>query len=81
MKMVHKGDWKLAFDMMGNGQLYNLKEDPYELNNLFESPKAAAPRNELMAELLKWTIRTQDDLPVAAYKHKWPARNWYSPYK
>ena len=31
-----------------------------------------------MADLLRWTIRTQDDLPVAAYRPKWAPRNWYS---
>jgi arylsulfatase A-like enzyme len=81
MKMVRMAGWKLVFDMMGSGQLYHLREDPYELNNLYGSANAAGPQAELMAELLKWTIRTQDDLPVAAYKPKWPSRNWYTPYK
>ncbi|MCL4401782.1 MAG: sulfatase-like hydrolase/transferase [Acidobacteria bacterium] len=81
MKMVRRGDWKLIFDMMGNGQLYNLAEDPYELKNLFGQPHAAATQNQLTADLLRWTIRTQDDLPLAAYKTKWPVRNWYAKYK
>jgi arylsulfatase A-like enzyme len=28
-----------------------------------------------------WTIRTEDDLPLAAYATKWPKRNWYAPYR
>ena len=39
-----------------------------------------ALRNRLVQELLAWTIRTQDDLPIAAYKVKWPKRNWYASY-
>jgi arylsulfatase A-like enzyme len=81
LKMVRMGDWKLLFDMMGNGELYNLAADPYELENLFQNPSAAAERNRLLQELLAWTIRTEDDLPVAAYKTKWPKRNWYAPYR
>ena len=81
MKMVRRGDWKLIYDMMGNGQLYNLAQDPYELKNLFGNPQAAAMQSQLMAELLRWTIRTQDDLPIAAYQAKWAKRNWYANYR
>jgi len=81
LKMVRMGDWKLLFDMMGNGELYNLAEDPYELRNLFESPDVAEIRERLLRELLAWTIRTQDDLPIAQYKTKWPKRNWYALYR
>jgi arylsulfatase A-like enzyme len=81
MKMVRRGDWKLTFDMMGSGQLYDLAKDPYELTNLFGQPGATAIQNQLMADLLRWTIRTQDDLPFAAYPPKLAKRNWYSLYK
>lgn len=81
LKMVRRGDWKLVFDMMGNGQLYNLAADPCELQNLYQEPGAAAMRAQLTTDLLRWTIRTQDDLPVAGYAAKWPARNWYASYR
>jgi arylsulfatase A-like enzyme len=77
LKMVRLGDWKLTFDMMGNGKLYHLARDPYELKDLYQDPSAAEMRNRLTAELLRWTIRTQDDLPVAAYTVKWPEHGWY----
>lgn len=78
LKMVRRGDWKLTFDMMGNGQLYNLALDPYELKNLFGRSEVAATQQALLADLLRWTIRTQDDLPTAAYQAKWADRNWLS---
>jgi arylsulfatase A-like enzyme len=78
LKMVRRGDWKLTFDMMGNGQLYNLAQDPYELRNLYGQREAATVQQALMADLLRWTIRTQDDLPAAAYQTKWADRNWLS---
>ncbi len=81
MKTIRRGDWKLNWDMMGNGQLYNIAKDYYELTNLFDDPATRTIRDQLIAELLTWTIRTQDDLPLAAYPPKWPKHNWYAPYR
>ena len=84
--MVRMGDWKLIFDMMGYGQIYHLPWDPCELKNLFGHPSAAAVQGSLMAELLMWTIRTQDSLPTGRqdvkYQTKWSTvHNWYAPYR
>ena len=76
-KCVRRGDWKLTYDMMGTGELYNLADDPYELKNLFGQAGHGDMQHRLMANLLEWTIRTQDDLPLAAYQDKWAPRNWY----
>ncbi|HEX6545384.1 MAG TPA: sulfatase-like hydrolase/transferase [Bryobacteraceae bacterium] len=81
LKMVRMGEWKLYFDMLGNGELYHLPSDPFELTNRFRDTSVAAHRNELLAQLLTWTIRTEDDLPLAAYQTKWPKRNWYALYQ
>src|SRR5699024_9755443 len=35
MRMVRKNNWKLAYDMEGSGQLYDLDKDPLELLNLY----------------------------------------------
>ncbi len=85
-KMVRMGDWKLIYDMMEYGQMYNLRADPCELHNLFGHAGVATEQVRLMSELLMWTIRTQDSLPTGAqnvkYQTKWPAdHNWYSPYR
>jgi len=64
MRMVRKGDWKLIFDVLGQGQLYNLKDDPGELKNLFGQPTCARAQSDLMAELLVWMMRAQDPLPL-----------------
>ena len=85
-KMVRMGEWKLVYDMMGYGQLFHLPSDPAELRNRFDDEAAAQPRNALLAELLMWTIRSQDSLPTgpqnSKYRTKWPAlHNWYAPYR
>lgn len=64
LRMVRKGDWKLTWDMEGAGALYNLAEDPVEVNDRFGQPEHAAVQQALMAELLTWLLRTQDPLPL-----------------
>ena len=78
MKCVRMGQWKLTFDMLGSGELYDLEADPAELANLFDDPAHAQVRHPLVEELLRWTIRAEDDLPVANYVPKRAARNWYA---
>jgi arylsulfatase A-like enzyme len=85
-KMVRMDDWKLIYDMMGYGQLYHLPSDLCELKNLFGQPSAAQMQARLMAELLMWTIRSQDSLPTGPqnrhYQTKWSQKhNWYAPYR
>ena len=83
MRMVRKGDWRLVFDMQGRGQLYNLAEDPMELNNLYEDPRYIDVQREMLAELLMWTLRTQDPLPYPKDKYmvKEDSRNFWAPYR
>lgn len=81
LKMVRMGKWKLMFDMMGRGQLYDLDADPGELNNLYDDPAHRQTRLEMVEELLKWTIRAEDDLPGANYTPKPAERNWYAAYR
>jgi arylsulfatase A-like enzyme len=77
-KMVRMGEWKLIYDMLGNGELYHLPSDPGELDNRYHDPLCAEVRTRLLEELLTWTIRTEDDLPGGAYTPKRIARNWYA---
>ena len=85
-KMVRMAEWKLIYDMMGYGQLYNLKEDPCELRNLFNKAETSSIQAQLMTELAMWLIRVQDALPTGPqnrkYQTKWPREhNWLAPYR
>ena len=64
LRMVRKGDWKLAMDNNGRGELYNLEADPSEINNLFGNKKYISEQLDFLKELLTWNIRLQDPLPV-----------------
>ena len=70
MRMVRKDDWKLVFDMQGNGWMYNLHEDPAELCNLYNLPEFSETQNNLLQELLKQTLRAQDSLPLGGNKYE-----------
>ncbi|TWV13230.1 sulfatase-like hydrolase/transferase [Bacteroidaceae bacterium HV4-6-C5C] len=63
-RMVRMGDWKLIIDSNGKGELYNLKKDPFELNNLFGQNKFVNEQNSLLVKLLSWELRLQDPLPL-----------------
>lgn len=85
-KMVRMDDWKLVYDMMGYGQMFNLKADLCELKNLFNHPAHGRQQATLMSELAMWIIRTEDSLPSGPqnrkYQTKWSSQhNWYTPYR
>jgi arylsulfatase A-like enzyme len=81
LKMVRMGRWKLLFDALGHGELYDLDRDPGELRNLYDDPAHKETRSELLEELLRWTIRTEDDLPGGRYLPKRAERNWHAPHR
>ena len=69
-RMLRKGDWKIVMDMEGKGELYNLKNDKAELKNLFDTSKYQSIKMELMQDLLKWEISTQDPLPIPQHRYR-----------
>lgn len=83
LRTVRKGDWKLDFDMQGRGQLYCLADDPFELQNRFGDPDVAETERDMLAELLTWTLRVSDPLPlpVRRYRLKTDPRGWWTPYR
>lgn len=77
LKMVRKGDFKLLFDSLGHGALFDLSVDPGELDNLYGDPSHAGKRAEMLEALLAWSIRTEDSLPRVKYIPKVAAHGWY----
>ncbi|MBT3379036.1 MAG: sulfatase-like hydrolase/transferase [Lentisphaerae bacterium] len=63
MRMVRKDYWKLIFDIDGRGQLFNVEDDPAELDDHYDDPACSAIRDDLHRELLTWMHRAQDPLP------------------
>ena len=68
--MVRMGRYKLVYDMLGNGELYDLEKDPSEMRNLYGIRKYAKIRESLLEELLKWEIATEDPIPVPRNRYR-----------
>ena len=61
IKMVRTLEWKLVhYPGAKHGELYDLKNDPHELFNLWADPKYAVQRAEMAGLLADWLIRSQD---------------------
>jgi len=50
------------------------------LDNIFDRPEHAAVRSQLLADLLAWTLRAQDPLPLPKDKYifKTDPRNYWA---
>ena len=57
-RMVRTDDWKLVMHETDDSELYDLRNDPHELSNLWNAPGTEAITRELLAKLLRWSIRT-----------------------
>jgi len=69
-RALRMGDWKLEFDMLGNGLMYNIKKDTSEIINLYNNEKYIKIQLELISELLKWDIATEDPLPLPRHRYR-----------
>ena len=64
-KMVRTRAWKYVHDPMGDrDELYDLKQDPWELDNVVDDPANRDVVAEMRLRLLHWSIQTEDAKPV-----------------
>lgn len=60
MTMVRTQDWKLVhFLDEPFGQLFDLANDPEEVNNLWDDPQHADKKRELLDMMREWSVRSQ----------------------
>jgi len=70
MTMVRNNAWKLVhFLDEPYGQLFDLLHDPDEVHNLWTDPEAASIKQELLAVLREWRIRS--GLKTADWSQDW----------
>jgi len=70
VRMVRKGDFSLQMDMMGRGYLYNLREDPYELDNLYDRPGMECAQADMLSTLAAAMLRACDPLSAPHYRYR-----------
>ena len=57
-------DWKLNLCASDQCELYNLREDPHEMNNLFDDPNHQDVVRLLSSKIRAWQYRTNDTAPL-----------------
>jgi arylsulfatase A-like enzyme len=60
IRMIRTGDWKYNLYLKNGAELYNLKDDPGEINNLAGNPQFAAVEKDLRARLDEQIRKTRD---------------------
>jgi arylsulfatase A-like enzyme len=69
VRAVRSGDWKLIrYPERDYYQLFNLKEDPLELNNLAYDSGYESRRNELFELMKNWQVTANDTVPLIINK-------------
>jgi len=64
LRQIRSHDWAItAYAKLDDGLLFDLRNDPDELHNLWHSPAHQPIKNELLAELFRQTSRADDWLP------------------
>ena len=70
MTMVRNRNWKLVHFLDAPfGQLFDLQNDPDEMQNLWDDPAGRKAKAELLTELREWHIRSQ--VHTAAWSEDW----------
>ena len=62
-KSIRTRKWKLNIYANGDGELYNMQDDPNELVNLYGRAEYADVVAQLTYKLLIWCINTEDRIP------------------
>ncbi|MFC1736913.1 sulfatase-like hydrolase/transferase, partial [Candidatus Hydrogenedentota bacterium] len=60
MKTIRVGDLKYGYNLTYRGELYDLDQDPHEMNNLIDDPAYAETIEEMKDRLVQWMTDTQD---------------------
>lgn len=58
MTMVRTPRWKLIYFVEGDGQLFDMENDPDEIHDLWDAAEHAETRHALLHEILNWRLRS-----------------------
>jgi len=70
MRMARKGNYKIIMDMMGNGELYDLSSDPFEVNDLWNDPEYASVKSDMLVTLCAAVLKAADPLPAPRNRYR-----------
>jgi len=72
IRCIVRGHWKLAVNLLTDDELYNLNDDPHEMQNRINDPSCAEMRDRLHDELLDRMEKRMD--PFRG--NEWFERTW-----
>ena len=72
MRCFYDGRYKLVINLLSDDELYDLQNDPYEMNNRISDPSLSLVRSELLDRLLNHMNEIRD--PLRGYY--WEQRPW-----
>jgi choline-sulfatase len=72
--MMRTLDYKLVRRTNGVNELYDLREDPRELRNVYGEPAYASVRAEMETRLVDWYINTSDVVPFQEDPRGFPSK-------
>lgn len=85
IRAIVRDQYKLALNLLSTDELYDLEQDPHELQNLIDSPDHAAVRQDLHRQLLEWMNARRDPFRGFAWDQRpWGPTlnlNWTGPYR
>ena len=67
-RMWHRKDYKLVFNASDICELYDVKNDPAEMHNLFYKPEYEAVKKEMLEEMRQEMKRLNDPLENWVYR-------------
>ena len=70
VRMIRKGDWKFVSDMMGHHELYDIKNDPYELDDLSADPAYKDKLLEMALDFSSEVLRKADNIPSCCRRYR-----------
>jgi arylsulfatase A-like enzyme len=79
VKTVRTKNYKLSYGFQDGkecGELFDLKADPHEYNNLYSDPVMGSIRDRLLRQLLNWSIRTEQPVNFAPANEPLPPSRW-----
>lgn len=81
VRMLRRGNYKIQLDMLENGYLYDLENDPREMHNLFYDPVFTDIKADMLAGLMAASLRACDPLPVPRHRYHYkrhPKGFWFA---